>query len=170
MLHMASRSLQHWLNVGVSQNWLSFSHFPREAKQMKCGEKIVDGQFLPFHPRSVYLAFGHHSNNSCLACWVVQFDGTAWLNAGLCHKYKFYYMDLTMPPKNHAVFLNIVQIYLKVPRTAPWSQWQQHWSDLMLYLGDLAKTFCEAFWWWKQWYLLCNRAIKYVTFNTRGNF
>ncbi len=104
MLHMASRSLQHWLNVGVSQNWLSFSHFPREAKQMKCGEKIVDGQFLPFHPRSVYLAFGHHSNNSCLACWVVQFDGTAWLKAGLCHKYTFYYMDLTMPPKKSCWF------------------------------------------------------------------
>ncbi len=104
MLHMASRSLQHWLNVGVSQNWLSFSHFPREAKQMKCGEKIVDGQFLPFHPRSVYLAFGHHSNNSCLACLIVQFDGTAWLKAGLCHKYTFYYMDLMLPKKIMLVF------------------------------------------------------------------
>ncbi len=56
---------------------------------------------------------------SCLACWVVQFDGTAWLNAGLCHKYTFYYMDLTMPPKNHAVFWTSSRFIWKVQGQLP---------------------------------------------------
>lgn len=152
MLHMASRSLQHWLNVGVSENWLSFSHFPREAKQMKCGEKIVDGQFLPFHPRSVLLAFGHHSYN-CPACLVVPI----WWNS-LTEGWVVSYICILLHGLNNA------------PKKAWW--FFEHRPDLFESSKDssLVSMAAGLIWWQRQWYLLCNRAIKYVLFNTRGHF
>lgn len=74
--------LDHCSTVGVSHNWPSFSHFPKETNKWSV-EKIVVGQFLLFHPSWSFVT----TLTIALPVLVVQFGRRAWLKTELFYKY-----------------------------------------------------------------------------------